>query len=226
MIVISIISVMGCRSGPEPIMRIDLLEDKGTLIGAPTPDWVVNYITHGVSRVQAQREFSGFYAIVGEERGINLSLTLALADNFSAQQRIGAMLRTTIASEYQARVQGAAQSVGGGVPSAAEQLGGSIQYEIDSIINTIVNVSFSGARREADWWQLRRRHDPDLEGVFQDEYVVFVLYLIPRAELNRQVAHALETSVSMDSALYEVTIEIARNLLLEGMANWGESSED
>jgi len=36
------------------------------------------------------------------------------------------------------------------------------------------------------------------------------------------VARALETSVKKDSALYDITIKMAQDILQSGMANWGE----
>jgi len=149
---------------------------------------------------------------------VNKQFVLAWADSFSAQQRIGAMLRTTIVSEYQARVQGSAQSSGSATMSSAS---GEYSQEIDNVINAIVNVSYSGAQREVDWWSLRRRYDPDQKDVYSDDYTAYVLYTIPKAELNRQVAKALETSVKKDSALYDITIKMAQDILQSGMANWG-----
>ena len=217
---IILLAAIGCASKPK--VRIVELENKGTMTGIRTPAWVTAYIEHGIPRVQTQAEFRDKYVIIGEESGVNRQFVLAWADNFSAQQRIGNMLRTTIVSEYQARVQGMAQSIGGGTPSAAGETSGTYQQEINSIINAIVNVSYSGAQREADWWSLRRRYDPDQKDVYSDEYTAFVLYTIPKFELNQQVARALETSIRADSVLYDITIEMARAILQNGLANWGE----
>jgi len=215
LIVLAIIITTGCATNS----RIVELENKGTSMGVTTPDWIRLYTQFGISKVQAQSEFKEKYCIIGEESGVNRQFVLAWADHFSAQQRIGAMLRTTIASEYQARVQGRAQTTGGaGSPPAT----GTYEQQIDSVINAIVNVSYSGAQRESDWWSLRRRYDPDQQDVFNDEYTAYVLYIIPKSELNRQVARALETSVGKDSALYDITIEMARMILQNGMAKWGE----
>ena len=213
--VMVILALTGCSSGPKA--KIVELENKGSSMGVSTPDWIKLYTANGISRVQAQSEFRDKYCVIGEETGVNRQFVLAWADNFSAQQRIGAMLRTTIASEYQARVEAAAQS--SGVTDSTLQSGEYNQY-IDSVINAIVNVSYSGAQREADWWSLRRRYDPDVKDAYTDEYTAYVLYTIPKAELNRQVARALETSISADSALYDITIEIARQILQNGMASW------
>ena len=201
----------------RPKVVVTELENKGTSMKVATPDWIKTYTANGISKVQAG--YKDMYCIIGEETGVNKQFVLAWADNFSAQQRIGAMLRTTIASEYQARVQGSAQSVGG---SSSASSHGSYQQQIDSVINAIVNVSYSGAQREADWWSLRRRYDPDQKDTFNDEYTAYVMYTIPKAELNRQVARALETSVSKDSALYDITIEMAKQILQSGMAAWGK----
>ena len=218
---IAILALVGCASKPKA--RIIELENKGTALNVSAPDWIKTYTAQGISKVQAQSQFKDKYCIIGEESGVNRQFVLAWADNFSAQQRIGAMLRTTIASEYQARVRGAAQSVGGASSSAAEGTGsGSYEQEIDSTISAIVNVSYSGAQREADWWSLRRRYDPDQKDAYTDEYTAYVLYTIPKSQLNEQVAKALETAVSKDSALYDITIELAREILQNGMANWGE----
>jgi hypothetical protein len=216
---IVIIALVGCASRPK--VRVVEIENKGTSMGVATPDWIKTYTASGISAVQGQ--YRDRYCVIGEESGVNKQFILAWADNFSAQQRIGAMLRTTIASEYQARVKGAAQSTGGADSTSAQAASsGEYSQQIDSVINAIVNVSYSGAQREADWWSLRRRYDPDQKDVYTDEYTAYVLYTIPKAEMNRQVAHALETSVKADSALYNITIEMARQILQAGMANWGE----
>ena len=213
---IVVIVLAGCAGGPK--VKVVELENKGTSMGVATPDWIKNYTASGISAVQAQSQFRDKYCIIGEESGVNKQFVLTWADNFSAQQRIGAMLRTTIVSEYQARAQGSAQSSGGATMSTAS---GEYSQEIDNVINAIVNVSYSGAQREADWWSLRRRYDPDQKDVFSDDYTAYVMYTIPKAELNRQVARALETSVRRDSALYDITIKMAQDILQSGMANWG-----
>ncbi|MDR1363145.1 MAG: hypothetical protein LBJ35_03735 [Spirochaetaceae bacterium] len=209
----------GCASGPK--VTVAELENKGTLMNVATPDWIKTYTASGISAVQSQSQYKDKYCIIGEETGVNKQFVLAWADSFSAQQRIGAMLRTNIASEYQAKVQGAAQTSGGADTSSAQGAGsGEYNQQIDNSINAVVNVSYSGAQREADWWSLRRRYNPDRKDAYTDEYTVYVLYTIPKVELNRQIASALETSVSQDSALYDVTISMAQQILQNGITDW------
>jgi len=221
--VLVLLILASCATGAK--VKIVELENKGTALNVPAPDWIKIYTGQGISKVQALSEFKDKYCIIGEETGTNRQFVLAWADSFSAQQRIGAMLRTTISSEYQAKVQGSAQSTGGANSSSAEGAGsGQYQQEIDNVINSVVNVSYSGAQREADWWSLRRRYDPDVKDVYTDEYTAYVLYTIPKGALNQQVATALETSVKADSALYAITIEMAKQILQNGIANWGVES--
>jgi Zn-dependent protease with chaperone function len=177
-------------------------------MGVPTPDWIKLYLEKGVSALQAQSQYKDKYCIVGEESGVNRQFVISWADAASAQQRIGALLRTNIASRYEAAIKAASQS--GAISSA--------QYnqEINNVVNALVNVSYSGAQREADWWSLRRRYDPENKELYTDEYTAYVLYTVPKTEMNRQIAFALETGAAKDSVLYDITIALARDILLQG----------
>jgi len=193
-----------CASASKPT-TIEL-ENKGTVTNVKTPDWVKLYLEKELSALQTQ--YKDKYCIVGEESGVNRQFVISWADQASAQQRIGALLRTNIASRYEAAITAASQS---GAVNTAQY-----KQEINNIVNSLVNVNYSGAQREADWWTLRRRYDPDNKEQYTDEYTAYVLYTVPKAEMNRQIALALETSASKDSALYDVTIALARDILLQG----------
>ncbi|MDR0759611.1 MAG: hypothetical protein LBF74_05805 [Treponema sp.] len=208
--------VSGCAGGPA--VKTSELDNKGNAIGVSAPDWIKLYVANGVTAVQAQPQFKDKYCIIGEESSTSRQFALAWADNFSAQQRIGAMLRTTIASKFQATEAGASLSSGGAnSTSAAGDSSAEYRQEIDNAINAVVNISYSGAQRDSDWWVLMRRYDPDQKDAYSDEYTAYVLYTIPKAELNRQIASALETSVSKDSALYDITIALARDIMINGV---------
>jgi hypothetical protein len=115
-------------------------------------------------------------------------------------------------------VSGTSQSAGGANSTTAAGTGSAdYNQEIENSINAVVNVSYSGAQRDSDWWVLTRRYDPDQKDVFSDEYTAYVMYTIPKAELNRQIASALETSVSKDSALYQITIDLAKEIMQNGV---------
>ncbi|MDR0472642.1 MAG: hypothetical protein LBH43_03070, partial [Treponema sp.] len=50
--VIALMALVGCMSKPQ--VKIVEMENKGTVLKAPTPAWVTNYIQYGISKVQAQ----------------------------------------------------------------------------------------------------------------------------------------------------------------------------
>jgi len=225
--IVVIMVLIGCGSSPSssspsgPRATTVVLEHTGSSMGIDHPDWIRTYLAQGISGVQALSRFRDRYCIIGQESGVNKQFVITWADNFSAQQRIGAMLRTNIESLYQARVQGAAESQGGAQTSGGTA-SGAYRQEIDSSINAVVNVSYSGAQREADWWILNRRYDPDIKDAYSDEYTAYVLYTIPKNQLNQQIADALATSVAADSVLYDITIELARQILTNGLTDWGQ----
>ena len=194
---------VSCASASKT--KIVELENKGTVIGVQTPSWVKLYLEKGVSALHALPEFTNKYCIVGEESGVNRQFVLAWADSASARQRIASLVRTNIASRYEAAI-----------TATSDGQGSRYGQEIDMVLNAVVNISFSGAQREADWWSLRRRYDPVEKDVFADEYTAWALYTIPREEMNRQIAFAMETGLSKDSALYDMTIALARDILLQG----------
>jgi len=204
--------------GKKEVKTVEL-ENKGTAMKVSTPEWIKNYIANGVSAVQAQHQFKDKYCIIGEQSGANKEFVLTWADSFSAQQRIGEMLRTSIDSTYQGKQRGASQSAGG---STSESAQGESAKEIDILLTKITTITYSGAQREADWWSLLRRYDPDQKNVYNDAYTVYVMYTIPKYTLNSQVASALETAVEKDSELYQLTLEIARDILQNGLSDWGK----
>ena len=198
--VITVMPLIGCTSKLKA--SVVELENKGA-----RPDWIEPYLVYGISRVQAQSEFKNKYCIIGEASGVNQESVIAWADD-SVQQRIGTMLRTTIDNKYQAAITATA---------VTEAESSALYWPLAQVIDLVVNLRYSGAQREEDWWNLIRHYDPDNREVYTDEYTVYVLYTIPKAELNMQVAVALSTAVSKDSVLYDITIEVARQILLNGL---------
>jgi hypothetical protein len=72
--IIALVAIIGftfvsCASKPK--VKIVEMENKGTVLKAPTPAWVTNYIQYGIAKVQAQTEFKDKYCVIGEESGVN-----------------------------------------------------------------------------------------------------------------------------------------------------------
>jgi hypothetical protein len=85
------------------------LDNKERARGVSTPDWITLYTAGGITAVQALPQFAGKYFIIGDKSSTDRQSALAWADNFNTRQRLGALLRTNIASKYQAAVSGAAR---------------------------------------------------------------------------------------------------------------------
>jgi hypothetical protein len=215
--IIAFLAGTGCSSGPKE--RIEERENKGTEMGVSTPDWVRAYTMYGLARLQSQVTYRDKYCVIGEETGANLQFVQAWADHFSAQQRIGSTLRETVEAEYAVKLQ--AYALSAGITEAVTGEGGLFQQQVDNVLSVIVSVTYTGAQREADWWTLRRRYDPEEKDAYTDAYTVYVLYTVPKAELNRQVAAAMETTVSAESVFDDITIDLAREILQNGLPNWG-----
>jgi hypothetical protein len=230
---IAVITVLGsCGSTPkadtppeivvEDIALTKILRHKGSELGInELPPWVSAYVTKSIAGVQALPEFKDYYAIIGTERGVNLQFVLTWADNFSAQQQIGAILRTTVASTFEAVAKGLSQSSGGANSASAAGSGSaSYQQAMSNSINTIVAATYSGARREADYWVLQRAYDPDQSGKYSDEYIAYVLYIIPKDILNQQVIAHLQENAKQNPVMAELNTAAAEELIANGLA-WG-----
>jgi hypothetical protein len=206
----------------EDMALTRILRHKGSELGInELPPWVSAYVTRSIAGVQALPEYKDHYAIVGTERGTNLQFVLTWADNFSAQQQIGAMLRTTVASTFEAVAKGLSQSSGGANSASASGSGSaSYQQAISNSVNTLVAAISSGARREADYWVLQRAYDPDKSGTYSDEYIGYVLYIIPKDILNQQIATHLQENTAQNPSMADLNTAVAEELVLNGL-EWG-----
>jgi len=81
------------------------LENKGTVMGVPTPDWVKLYLEKGLSALQAQPQYKDKYCIVGEESGVNRQFVISLADQASTAKD-SALYDVTIALARDILLQG------------------------------------------------------------------------------------------------------------------------
>jgi hypothetical protein len=112
------------------------------------------------------------------------------------------MVRTNVASQLKATQKGARDT--------------GLENKIDNFVNVNVNVAYSGAQRVNDWWALVRHYDPDRKDVYKDEYEVYVFYTASKTMLNEAASNALATAASKDSDLYQITIDLARQIMLPG----------
>ena len=210
----AIIVIAGCKSSAKPAPKIELdssvktetIEHKGTGLGITTvPQWLSEYIQrNGTRSVEALPEYKNFYVIIAEERGPELQQVITWANNFNAQQQLGAMINTRIASVFKANESK--------LPDQAES-----RRKYDNAINTLVNASYTGAKREGDWWLKQRITEKGKEP--EVRYTDYVIYTIDKASLNEQIRTQIiklkEDTPELSAAFDAVTAQ-----LLEKGLDW------
>ncbi|MDR1399700.1 MAG: hypothetical protein LBJ41_07260 [Treponema sp.] len=179
------------------------VEHKGTGLGIDQlPIWITAYMNSGASGIERLAEYKDVYAIVAEENGTALQPLLTWVNNFNAQQQIGATINTRIASLFQANEHM--------LPNTDEAV-----RSYNNSINTLVSASYTGARKDSDWWIKQRIEEKGKES--ETRYRAIVLYTIPKTTLNEQIAQQLKQLAEGNPELDEVFNAITAQLLEEGL---------
>jgi hypothetical protein len=73
---------------------------------------------------------------------------------------------------------------------------------ITAVQNTVQSATFSGARKEGDWWIQIRTYDPDDHRIVRgEEYRAYALYMIDKKSLDQQVVLKLQNIIANDQQL-------------------------
>jgi hypothetical protein len=199
-----------CKSAPAPgqptVARIELdskdkvvtLEHKGTSLGIDKlPQWLAEYMDRGVPGVEALADYKGKYCVIADERGTELQQLLTWVNNFNAQQQVAAQISTRVASVFKANESK--------LPDNADS-----QRKYSNAINTLVSSTYSGARKESDWWVKQRITESGRDD--EVRYTAYVLYSIDQKILDTQIADAIaknkDGNPELDAAFDSVTSQI------------------
>jgi hypothetical protein len=181
---------------------IETIEHKGTALGqAQLPQWVSSYLDGGVPRVEALDDYNGKYCIIAEEYGPALQQLMTWVNNFNAQQQIGAQISTRVASTFKANENK--------VPDNEDS-----KRKFSNAINTLVAASFSGARKESDWWVHQRVTDGKKK---TDRYSAMVLYSIDKKILDDQIKAQVTKLKDGTPALDAILDGITEQILEDGL---------
>ncbi|GHV36883.1 hypothetical protein AGMMS50268_11890 [Spirochaetia bacterium] len=178
--------------------NVQTIEHKGTALGVNTlPQWLAEWTDRGIPGVESLADYKGKYCIVADERGTELQQLLTWVNNFNAQQQIGAQIETRVASVFKANESK--------VPESADS-----QRKYSNAINTLVSATYTGARKESDWWVHQRiveKGKPD-----EIRYTAYVLYSIDRKILDEQIAASIakikDGTPELDRLFDEITAQI------------------
>jgi hypothetical protein len=177
--------------------KVEIIEHKGTQYGqSELPQWVASYIDRGLPAVEALPDYKGKYCIIAEEYGPALQQLMTWVNNFNAQQQIGAQISTRVASTFKANENK--------LPDNDDS-----KRKYSNAINTLVAASYSGARKESDWWT----HQRVTQGKESTErYSAIVLYSIDKKilddQIKAQVSKLKDGTPALDSILDEITGKI------------------
>jgi len=188
--------------------QITTLEHQGTAVGVTqVPQWLMEYTNSGIPGVEALKEFEGKNVFIADEiqNGDNpatLQMVRRWVNSFNAQQQIAATINTRVVSAFQANESK--------VPNSSE-----MTSKFENAINTLNTASYSGARKEADWWVKQRVSSKGQPDVIR--YTGYVLYTIPAEELKAQVVSNIEKAKKENPGLDLAFDAVAVDVLQRGV---------
>lgn len=179
----------------EGTVKTVVLEHKGTALGVNLlPVWVETYIYEGITGVEKLKDYQDKYCFVAEEVSGNLNAGLAWAE--------GANMPQTIARNVSNRV----ESLFSG--AASGNLDSEYNTYFESIIKSITEIDYSGAKEAGEWWVLVRRYDTDVRKKYTDEYRIYLLYTIDKDYLDMQIMNAIEKTAKESEVTADQSVVI------------------
>ncbi|QQO09247.1 hypothetical protein [Breznakiella homolactica] len=172
---------------PEYVERTDtyqVIDHKTKAVGQDVPEWVTRYISDGVSGVEAMPQYNNKYVFIGEDSGTNLNALRQWSTGFTVAQDLSRM----VSSRVQARFAGAAAG------SPDDEYG---RY-FENVVKSASDATYSGARKETDFWLLKRYFKADGKTVDREVYDFYVLVSIDKDLLQRQINDILD-GVNVDT---------------------------
>jgi hypothetical protein len=180
---------MACSSSPkgqevqapeyvEETSSYVVVDHKAKAVGQDVPAWVTLYISDGLHGVESMDQFKDKYVFVGEDTGTNLNALRQWSTGFTVAQEMARM----VSSRVQAKFAGAAA----GSPDA--EYG---RY-FEDVVKNAAEASYSGARKENDYWILKRYFKADRKTVDREAYDFYVLVTIDKDILERQINEVLD----------------------------------
>jgi hypothetical protein len=155
-----------------------VLDHKAKAVGQDVPDWVTLYISDGLPGVERLDQFKDKYVFVGEDTGTNLNALRQWSSGFTVAQEMARMVSTRVQAKF----------VGAAAGSPDSEYG---RY-FEDVVKNVSSASFSGARKENDYWLFKRYFKADGKTVDQEAYDFYVLVTIDKGILERQISEVLD----------------------------------
>jgi hypothetical protein len=149
-----------------------LLEDKGTAFNVKTPRWVEAAIIGGAKDVEKLPDYKDFVVFIAQFEAQNLQSAQLLAERMQAQTELASYLSTRVKDAFKGANVADADSKNFGVYG-------------ERFVASVSEASYSGFRKDTDWWVKVQSYTPDNKPDKQI-YRVIQLWTISKDMLKKQ----------------------------------------
>jgi hypothetical protein len=171
-LVVLFISLNGCSTNPPLRKNEVLLEDKGTAYNIKTPKWVETAIINGSKGIEKLPDYKDYVVVIAQFEAANLQSAQLLAERMQAQTEMASYLSTRVKDAFKGANVATADSANFGVYG-------------ERFVASVGQATYSGFRRDADWWVKVQTFKEDKQPDKQI-YRVIQLWAMPKTMLQKQ----------------------------------------
>ena len=192
----------------ETTAKVETIEHKGSAFGIKDiPPWLSTYIQrNGTRSVEELPDFKGKYVFIGWEVGHGLQSVVTWTNQFNIPQQLAAFIETRAASIFKAH-----ENM---LPGDADS-----KRKYDNAINTLVKATFTGAKKEDDWW-LHQKITEKGKKDSETRYTSFVLYTIDKSVLDQQIRDQIKKIRDNESPELNAAFDAVTAQLIEKGLAW------
>jgi hypothetical protein len=164
----------------KPVFHIIDYKDKDS--GQNIPDWAARFIDEGLPGVEALPRFEGRYVFIDINSGTNFNALSQWSSGFSIPQDFPRIVSARVLARF--------TGIHSGSPD--QEYG----YYFESTVKAAADMGYSEARREEDFWLLKRTLPEDAADAGREIYDFYILVTIEKnlftPQLDRVLLRATE----------------------------------
>jgi hypothetical protein len=145
--------------------------------GETLPDWAARYAAEGISGIESLPRYANRYVFISVNSASNFTALNQWAAGFSLNQDFPQLVSLRVLSRF----------IGDGQRSPDRDFG---RY-FESAVRTAADTLYSDARREADFWLLKRYESEDAADGPREVYDFYILVSIAKDQLQFQLDQVL-----------------------------------
>ncbi len=179
----------GCAGAPEPMMEKEpageikveprvyppkVIEHKKSALGGDVPDWVFEE----AYELEEMDSFKDSYVFIFDQGGKNLDGLKSWTRSFVAASEVARMVSTRVMNKF-----------------AGAQVGDKDMVEtyMEEVVKVLSVAEYSGSRKKDDFWVYQQYYKDDGKPD-KKEYRYWLLYTVPRDQVEDAIDRALERS--------------------------------